>query len=65
MGKQTIWVDAQMAKKLKVVAARTGTTMLELANAALTEYLEKVEAHALETTQVPLCSQRPVTDERW
>ncbi|MFZ0256059.1 MAG: hypothetical protein WAN46_10505 [Gammaproteobacteria bacterium] len=46
MHKQTIWVDARMARKLKVIAARTGTTMLELASAALKEYLENIESSA-------------------
>lgn len=44
MHKQTIWVDARMARKLKVIAARMGTTMLEVANAALREYLDKIES---------------------
>lgn len=49
MHKQTIWVDARMARKLKVIAARTGTTMLELANAALREYLAHIESRAGDT----------------
>lgn len=44
MHKQTIWVDARMARQLKVIAARTGTSMLELANTALREYLDKVDS---------------------
>ena len=58
MGKQTIWVDARMARRLKVIAARTGTTMLELANSALKEYLDDIERHvgdALPPTQ-GICS---------
>lgn len=43
MQKQTIWVDAHTARKLKVIAARTGATMLEIANTALNEYLKRLE----------------------
>lgn len=45
MHKQTIWVDAEMARRLKIIAARTGSTMLELATAALSEYLGRLEGH--------------------
>lgn len=48
MHKQTIWVDAKMARRLKITAAQVGSTMLELANSALMDYLRKVDGHAPE-----------------
>lgn len=62
MRKQTIWVDAGMARKLKVIAARTNTTMLELANAALKEYLDKIESRAGDALP-PMRGMRAFADE--
>jgi hypothetical protein len=45
MQKQTIWVDAKMARRLKITAAQVGSTMLELANSALMDYLKKVDGN--------------------
>lgn len=48
MQKQTIWVDAKMARRLKITAAQVGSTMLELANFALMDYLKKVDGNVPE-----------------
>lgn len=62
MRKQTIWVNAGMARKLKVIAARTGSTMLDLANAALSEYLDKIERRTGDALP-PMQSLRSLADE--